>query len=390
MTDTPTALAPAHIDFALLPDVLRQNQELTQRAVTSMDATLQSLPNNLKELNILTGDKIESELNDLRQRGIQAAKLNTERRMIYTKQFDEIKSLCTGYEKEIIFRVDRLKKWSDVWNTEKSIRIKEEEKKKQLSIDIENAKIDLKRRIQESFHLEYLKMRDDYITRMNRAFNNCTLDTIDTYVHDLKNFITPPIENMNPGFSPSALLTDSEMNEIYASVKMPYLPRLSGSFIEAVEAEKSRLIELAPSRKAELVRIQNDAAEAKKAYERIANEEVERKAKAEQEEAERKATLEQEANVEKLNAALESAAAAPAVELSKGTQVKMKYSPTSHKEMIAVIQWWVANCMNLLTVDELSKKFSFMLTAANKELNKGTAINGVATVEDISTRTSKK
>jgi len=57
--------------------------------------------------------------------------------------------------------------------------------------------------------------------------------------------------------------------------------------------------------------------------------------------------------------------------------------------MIAIIQYWVVNHMNMMTVEELTKKFSFMLTAANKDLGKGTTIEGVPTVQDFSTRTTK-
>ena len=42
--------------------------------------------------------------------------------------------------------------------------------------------------------------------------------------------------------------------------------------------------------------------------------------------------------------------------------------------------------MPLLTLEELQKKLSFMVTAANAALAKGEAIEGIATEEDISVR----
>lgn len=94
--------------------------------------------------------------------------------------------------------------------------------------------------------------------------------------------------------------------------------------------------------------------------------------------------------VGKLNAAFESIPAEPVISLASGTSVKKKYVINSHTDYTLVMTFWVGHNMHLLTPDELSKKLSFMVTAANKALNDGVIINGLSVEDDYSTRTNKK
>jgi hypothetical protein len=108
---------------------------------------------------------------------------------------------------------------------------------------------------------------------------------------------------------------------------------------------------------------------------------------------ERKDAIEQTAQIDQVNAAFDVASkATPATEIAKGTVVKQKYQAKSHKGHVAIIQWWVANCMNLMTLEELQTKLSFMRTAADKSLNEGKGrieADGLEVVEDYSTRTTR-
>ena len=165
---------------------------------------------------------------------------------------------------------------------------------------------------------------------------------------------------------------------------------MSKDFVETITAERDRLIALVPARIEELKRSASDAEAAKAAAERIAKEKEERDAELAKAAAGRIQAVESEANANKMANAFEHAAIAPSVQVSSGTVQKKKYAPATPKEFIPIIQWWVANTMPFLTIDELNKKLSFMLTAANKALNEGTKIEGVKTVDDFSTRTSRK
>ena len=92
-----------------------------------------------------------------------------------------------------------------------------------------------------------------------------------------------------------------------------------------------------------------------------------------------------------MDVAFENASISQETTLTKGTTVKMKYDVQTHKQMLSIIQYWVVNCMNLLTIDDLKKKLSFTITACNEALNKdGEIIEGVPTIEDVRTRLSKK
>ena len=94
------------------------------------------------------------------------------------------------------------------------------------------------------------------------------------------------------------------------------------------------------------------------------------------------------AEMDKLNNLYETTAAQPAIALSKGTTVKKKYNPTTHQAMVAIISRWVAKDMGLLTMEELTKKLSFMITAANRALNIGETLvaEGLFIEEDMTVR----
>lgn len=391
-----TETAPAPItppeapDFNNLPAVLQQNTALADRAKEAIKSTLTKVVAiDLKKLDVIEGDNIEKQVNDLRGRGTESIRMNKERRMVYTKCMDDIKSQFTASENEIKDLVDSLKDWSDKWNAEKQARIESERKANELKLAHENAKIDFARHITEQISIRFTENLAKSLERMNNKFYSLDAPGLNEYGLQLQAW-TPIFTPYDYGHYPQPLLTEDEQKTVKAETEKKAFSAIQNEWIQKHVDNRDRLIELIPSRISELARIANDETAAKEAAERIKKEQEDQAAALAKEEAERKAKAEQEANAEKLNNALEDAAVAPATQLSKGTQVKLKYAPATHKEIIAMIQYWVTNHMALMTVEELTKKFSFMLTAANKDLNKGTTIEGVPTVQDFSTRTSKK
>lgn len=380
------------LDAAKLEETFTQNEALATRAVAGIEKMISELPKDFTILDPAQGDAVEAEVNDLRKRGADAIKLNRERRMVFTRQFDEIKSALISFEKRIEPSVEILKSWADGWNGEKFRRQEEERKKQEKELFIRNQTIEYTRKVSGEIDEAIHGLIGDYYARMNRAFNQCTMDTLDAYIENLKSYEPTPLsfDELNIVFSQNPNLTSDRRAAIEKDVIKMHLPTMSDFFKEKILEERDRLIATAPGRKEELLRAANDEIEAQKAQERIAKEENERRIKIAQEAEEAKKKAAEAAAMEKMGAALDNAAVGPSVELSKGTQVRLKYAPESHKEMVPIIQWWAANCMPLLTITEVKKKFSFMITAANKELNKGMVIDGVPTVDDVSTRVNRK
>ena len=228
---------------------------------------------------------------------------------------------------------------------------------------------------------------------MNDKFYSCTLGNIDTYKAELEGYLPKQLKGQDllVELQKHPLLMEEQINEIQLATMNEATKELSQIFTTKLIAECNRIIEMVPGRKEELVRISNDENEAKRVAERIAKEEEERKAQIEKEKAESEAKAKEEANASKMDVAFENASISQETTLTKGTSVKMKYDVQTHKQMLNIIQYWVVNYMNLLTIEDLKKKLSFTITACNEALNKdGEVIDGVPTVEDIRTRLTKK
>lgn len=375
-----------------LSDVFAQNEGLSLRAVTAIEKKLKELPTDLTTLNVVTGDTIEKELNDLIIKGNDSIKIAKDRRMVYTRKFDEIKTAFTTHEKNIENAVSGLKEFQKAWNTEKYNRQEKEKRERENAMAIENAKINLKQYANVAFSNEVLQMSNKMVERLTAKFYSLDATTLPVWIDEIKNYQPKPFigADILVNIPQVPQLDIDTHNTIVSNVLSTSIENLNIQYRNKIIEERDKIIELFPSRMAELERIANDAEEAKKAQERIAKEQAERQAQLAKEQEGSQAKAQEEANAEKMDVAFENAAVDVATQLSKGASVKMKYNPTTHKELLLLIQWYVVNYLNLLTVDDANKKFSFVRNAAGEALNKGEVIEGVPTIEDIRTRTSRK
>lgn len=369
-----------------LPEILSANKSLSERAVAGMKIELPAISNSL---DVIVGDETETRVSDLRTRASEAIKMNKERRMPFTKRMDEVKSMFTAAENAIQAESDRLKAWADQWNGEKARRATELQKENEAKLAHENAKVDYAAHVVQCIEKQYHINYADVVARMNSKFYAQAIPEIDFYGEGLKAW-APTFQPFEYWVDKHPRLTEDEMKPIKSEAEQAHLPVMQKDWQERLTAERDRLISLIPARKSELERIAQDANAAAETEVRIKAEAAERAEQLAKQEAERAAAAESEANVLKMQNAFEQAAVQPAVQVSAGTVQKKKYAPTSHKEFIPLIQWWVANSMALMTVDDLTKKLSFVLTAANKALNNGTAIEGVPVADDFSTRAGRK
>ncbi|MBW7838428.1 MAG: hypothetical protein H3C36_02065 [Chitinophagaceae bacterium] len=380
-----------NLNVAELSNVYKLNSELSERAKQAMEGELINLPANLKELDVITGDEIETRINALRVKANASLKLNKDRRMQYTRRFDELKSSFIEFEKIIEVSAGKLTEWANAWNSEKHRRREEEKKAQEARMAKQNALIEFEHYIRQELNARLDAIISSTRDQMRKKFYSLTLENIDQAKTELETLCNRSFEE-NFLFQPAAhpLLEISEMNNIHLNVRNEFSAEASKMLSKAIQDEISVLSDSVPGRKQELIRIQNDEAERLKVEQRIAQEDAERKAQAQREAEERKAQNEAEKNAAKMDVAFENAAIGPATQLSSGTQVKLKYDVQTHKQMLLIIQWWVSNSLPLLTVDEMNKKLSFMRTAANSALNKGEVIDGVPTAEDVRTRAIKK
>ncbi|OJV51631.1 MAG: hypothetical protein BGO31_00055 [Bacteroidetes bacterium 43-16] len=382
-----TPITNGGISLETLPEVLTQNQELTSRAIAAMQAII--LPSDLSALDVISGDGVESQVNDLRSRAKQAIDMNKERRMPITRKMDEIKSMFTAAENAIDTEAKRLVTWSNAWAAEKHLRVKKAQEESAAKVALENAKVDFAFRIQQDMDriytgalavtLEFISK--DFYKQGTQAELVAFMQTITTDRYPLIEFNVQPI-------NPPALPVE-ELNQIFYKTYNETLPLLSNAYTEKIKQEAERYTALIPGRVAELATIAADASAAEAAAARIQEEQNSIAQSIVLESAQNIEAFEAKANTEKLGNSFAEAAIAPTVEQTKGTVHKQKYAPKSHKEILPIIQWWITNQMSLMTVDDALKKFSFMFTAANKELNKGTVIEGVPTEDDFSTRAMK-
>ena len=386
-------LTTTSIDANKLKEVFELNAGLTLRATESLNNRAKTLPIDLTLLTVAEGDGIEKEINDLRKRGSDAIKICKDRRMVFTRQFDLMKKAFTEQETSIENALIPYKSFADNWNAEKYKRQQAEQQESNKKIAEENAKIEYKQYVQEQLTAKCYSLIEEYSKRMNDKFYSCTLGNIDTYKAELEGYLPKQLKGQDllVELQKHPLLMEEQINEIQLATMNEATKELSQIFTTKLIAECNRIIEMVPGRKEELVRISNDENEAKRVAERIAKEEEERKAQIEKEKAKSEAKAKEEANASKMDVAFENASISQETTLTKGTSVKMKYDVQTHKQMLSIIHYWVVNCMNLLTIDDLKKKLSFTITACNEALNKdGEVIDGVPTIEDVRTRLSKK
>jgi hypothetical protein len=383
-----------------LPDTLVANSSLAERAVAKVRADLTDLtPGDITTVAVDVMENNDAQLAGLQSKLKESYNLMNERRSPFTRLFTEITSKFTAEEKKVVEIGNEVKSLRDSWQREKARRnaIVQEEAAKEL--EKKQALIDAKtyiakciidkfsthavgaiRRMHEKFYAQGAKELEAYSTALGKWSPVLDAPTWDSF--------TQLIANSKP-----QLITPEQHAELLREVCADQRPKLEKEWIESMTHERDGLIELVPSRKMELERIAGDAEAKRQADERIAQEAAEREAQAKRDAKDKAQALEQAASVDSLNASFDVAAqSTPVVGMAKGTVVKKKYQPKSHKAHVAIIQWWVKERMSSMTLEELQTKLSFMRTAADKALNEGTVIeaDGLEVVEDYSTRASSK
>jgi len=383
---------PALIDAHGLMNAHQHNQQMAQRAIVALRQKAEYLATiDLTTLAPEQGAALDSELNDYIVRGKNTVKVLNDTRKPFTAALDAIKKQFTSFENEVEEALAPLVSKRNEWGREVLRRQQEQARKQQEELNRKNAEADYLQAVVEaiSFH-HSAQLRND-LDKLNQAFYNQTLETIDQYGQTLRAW-SPSWQPFNYNVAPNSLLTGDEMLQIRARVQTESYDVAQKVYIQKMTEERDRLLELIPSRKMELERIANDAEAAAAAKAREEQERQERERRLQQEEEDRKAAAARDAEAAKMNNLFDQAATArPVASVANGTVVKKKYAATTHKAVAAIMQYWVTNHLHLMTVEELTKKLSFMFTAANKALNEGKKIEaeGLFIEDDLTTRATR-
>jgi hypothetical protein len=383
-----------------LPDTLVANSSLADRAVAKVRADLATLtPGDITTVAVDEMENNDAQLAGLQSKLKESYNLMNERRSPFTRLFTEITSKFTAEEKKVVEIGNEVKSLRDSWQREKARRNQIEQEKQALELQRKQSLIDAKTYIAKIIIDRFTAHAVDAIKRMHAKFYEQTADALAGYAAALSKW-SPVLDAPTwasflegVGNPKPQLITPEQLAGIRAEVETEQRPKLEKEWIESMTRERDGLVEMVASRKMELERIAGDAEAKRQADERIAQEAQEREAQAKRDAEDKAQALEQAASVDSLNASFDVAAqSAPVVGMAKGTVVKKKYQPKSHKAHVAIIQWWVKERMSSMTLDELQTKLSFMRTAADKALNEGTVIeaDGLEVVEDYSTRASSK
>lgn len=399
---TPVLDTPALANqLANMPNALLANQALAERAVLTVEKAIAPLLSiDLKTVDAQVMEQNDKALADFQSKLKETYTLMTDRRKPFTQRMDEIKSHFTACEAKVKTVGEKVKTLRDSWQGEKAKRQAAALAEQQKELEKKQALIDVRTYIAQRICDQFATLAVQTIKRMHETFYAKTITELDSYGVTLGKWTpglsddtwaqcTAGIGNPKPQF-----VTPEQMAAIQKEVEAEQRQRLSKEWVERMTQERNGLVELVPSRKMELERIAKEGeAAAKEAQERIAREAEEREAAALKEAADKAQALAAAAEVDKMNSSFDVASqAVPVVGISKGTVVKKKYVPKSHKAHVAIVQWWVSNCMALMTLEELQTKLSFMRTAADKALNEGVTIeaDGLEVIEDYSTRAGSR
>lgn len=381
---------PTFGNLVTLPTVHEQNASLLVRAKTACEPVVADLPQDLSKLTPDELEALDGKLNSLQVKLSEGEKISMERRKPFTQYMDKIKSEFTGIEKGFNELFGKFKSTRDAIARERIKRHEDEQRKQNEAIAKKQEAVMFRSYIFQSYNANFARFVALQNTRMNDSFNAKPADELEAYGETLKKW--------NPKYADHDSIckngeynhkyhTPDEVSEINKEVIAELKPQFEASFIAALTKERDRLVELVPSRIKELK--ESDAAAIAA---RLKKEADEKQAELDRQLAAQKQQSEAQTEADLLNATFDVASnSEQPIEQTKNTTRKLKYFITSHAAMTAIIQSFVANDMGLMTIAELEKKFSFMITAANKRLNEGVKLEakGLATIEDVSTRTTK-
>jgi hypothetical protein len=383
-------LTPHSLAGVDLPGIYAQSRLRLENAKSYTD--LQFAAVDLVDIKTVDADFMEGLMFPIRELRSLLAEAGTEveaERKPSTTKADAIKSLFTAIEKGFKDLGIRCSALENKWETEKFERARLAEIKKNSELLKANERALLVQRFTNGINRALASQIVEDVAKARAAYYSKTADELAEFGQALNQWAPELTDADLTAFTAPEMISRAalqhkpeEVKEILDSVVSSIWPAVKAEYKVALEAEITTLVTFVPTQ-----------IDALRAGEGVTVAEVEQSTAAfaeakSQELQDKELAAEATAEVDGMNAAFDIAANTSVyVGPSKGTRVKKKYQVDSHKGMAAIIQQWVAREMPLMSVTELEKRLSFMVTAANVRLNKDERIeaSGLKIVDDIST-----
>ena len=357
-------------EFGKLVDlgfILHQNQESAKKAQDIVDKVL----GELKTVDIKTVDAVKYEtsmeqVREIRRKLKVTLDTITDRRTPKTKFFDDVRTLFTREEARIKIMQDAVSKIENAWEKEKSDRNKKQKEEADKKIAEAQKKIDQVGEEKLAFGKLYIDLKTDKGRTLMDTFNNKPNSELEVYAGILSGWV-PDLSKSWPTLPGHDKLTEAEKAWFFSDY-VTYMTQVKQTLIDSVP-ERLKL-----------------STEQKQAQDKKDADNLLLAQKSEQERLESSVA----AHVEgvKIDAVMDiSVNAEPLVEQAKGSKKVLVYEVSKAEHLIPLIQAYIKNVFPKLTIEEQLKKFSFVITDANKRLADGEVITGVPTVEEFKTRT---
>lgn len=379
----------AKLDSQKIGELVTNIDQFTEKAISTIDKIISQFPKDLTTLDSLKIKEYENTVLEFHKKIDDKYVLLKNDRLEYTRILDEWKKRFTAPEKLVSEKLDGLKFLIERTTLELKRREDEQEARQQAERKKRQREAEMyNQMISHYFNLSMIAFRE-MKQKTENAFYNCdTPEKLDSIVERLKTNLSE--EKIRANFQKQRDLNVFEIDGVQDLMKikeaMPKIVENEEKYVQEYFKLISDLISFYPS---QLEKIKTQNAEQKKLEaERLKQKQAEDDARME---AELKAKAEAEAQAKALeNLNNELMTAEPSVGVSKNVSVKLKYAPTTHAELLKVIQWYIHNEYGNEDFETLFARLSFMRTSADKVLNDtGELIDGVPTKEDVRARKSR-
>ena len=343
------------------------------------------LPKDLTTLDVVKGNAMESKLMEVYSKMDSKAKELKEERMEFTRIFTSIAKNFTTSENAVANELSKVKAFVENWNAEKlrrerieQTKLEEEQLKKQRLIQLENDAL-----------THYSMVALNGFTAMKNKVEQVyygyrTEEELKDFAERTLKFDRDKLKASFAKFRNDRPFQIDGVSDVEITKKlMPKLVEMENEYVLKYIDVISNLHNYTPTRIKEVELLLQDEEKAKAEAEALKETQERARLKAE---AEARAKIEAENQEKKIEALTESLDAKPTIELSKGANVKLKYYPKDHAELLRVINWYLHTEYASEDFETLNKRLSFMRTAADKALNAGEVIEGVMHREEVKVR----
>lgn len=374
-----------------LPTILNENRASTSGATLAVNKLIEEVEKiDIAKADIQALDAIDEKLITLQTKIVATVKKQEDKRKPYTGFFDSVRALFTAEEKAVGTLGNKLTEKRTAIAARKLQDQRKADAEKQKAVDKKNEEIRIRTCVKDQIAAYINNALFDAKQELHSAFYAADLAHVQKWEENVKN-VPPLLKRFDYSNFRLGIINFHDTEERLKIIHEEFTESFKDvEFLESYREYAAEILSLKHSRIIELQKIATDTEAAEKAKQRQEFEAQQLKDQFTIQEQNNKQLHQADATAQQLEATFDIIAAAPIIEQSKGIKVKQKYKADSHAAHIAIMQWWTANILPTMSVEDLNVKLSFMRTAADKSLNEGNGslvANGLTIIDDIKTRT---